>query len=281
MRYRETDYDSDNKILAGVAGLRSPVHITLDETKFTAGTDGLKCVEAGFWVSESTDNLGRVLPRAKTTAAATTTDSVLTLDNVQPFVATDELYVVPASVQVDLGAAWAIGDTLTVTVAGLPFTYTAIAAGDAAAFGAAFADAFNANPATRRLAQAIAGTTAVTIVSADYAVPHTITVAATGSTATIDGGLTILTPFRALGTVQSVDVANNTLTLTAPATVNVAEGVPVGTGDKPIGFHLRSHDFEEECGAAMYTSLSGKRGAFPYLDAGLEAEFVEIQAVGG
>jgi hypothetical protein len=92
----------------------------------------------------------------------------------------------------------------------------------------------------------------------------------------------MLMPFRLVGTIDTngVDVPGKMLTLTATAAVAVAEGVPVGTADIVLGMHLRANDLLEQAEeAGLYTSLSGKRGAFPYLDDGLEAQFVEIQAV--
>lgn len=281
MLYREKSYESDNKLLAGVAGLRSPVHITLDASKLTADANGQKCLGGGFWVAQSTDGMGRALPRSKATAAATTADTTLTLEDVQAFIPGDTVYAVPASAQIDLGAAWAAGNTLTITVAGVDYVYTAAAAATAAEFAAAVAADFNINPQTRGIAQAISGAAALTITAADFTTPHTIAVAATGGTATLAGGATMLLPYRMIGTVDAggVDVTAKTLTLTAPAAVAIAEGMPMGTADIPIGLHLRAHDFNEEAEeAGLYTSLSGKRGAFPYLDAGLEKQFVEIQA---
>lgn len=283
MRYTEEIFQSDNKLLAGVEGLRSPVHVTLDETKISPDADGRKYRDGGFWVAVAADGMGRALPRSKATAAIATTDTAIQLSDVQAFIPGDDVYIVPASAQIELGAAWAAGNTLTVTIAGLDYTYTVAATLTGAQMAEAFATAFNSNPQTRGIAQAIAGGEAVTITAKDFVTPHTIAIAAVGGTATIADGLTALIPFRQVGTIgtNGVDVAGKTLTLTATSAVTAAIGVPIGTADEVVGIHLRGHDFrEDEEENGVYTSLSGKRGAFPYLDGGLEARFVEIQAVG-
>jgi hypothetical protein len=283
MRYEVDTYDNSVEILAGVNGLRSPVHVLLDASKVSPDAEGRKFFEPGFWVAKSGD-MGRPLPRAKPTTAVTTSSTTVVVDAAQAFIPGDTLYVIPASAHIALAATWAAADTLAITVAGITYTYTATGS-VLATIATAAAAGFNADPRLKDVATAIASGTTITIVAKDYRTPHSISVTATTAgdgTATVAGSQSALIGYRTIGTIDAsgVNVATKTLTLTSTAAVAVAVGVPIGTADPVLGMHLRSLDLNEQAlEVGVYTSLSGKAGAFPYWDAGLAAQFPEIQAV--
>jgi hypothetical protein len=283
MKYTNEAFDGDNELLAGVNGMRSPVHITLDPSKVTAGADGRKTLAPGFWVAQSGD-YGRPLPRAKIKTAVTTAATMIEVDNAQAFVAGDVLRIVPSSAQINITGTWAATNTLEVVIAGASLTYTATGA-DKDAIATAVAAAINSTAGFSGLATAIASGTSVYVLAKDYTSVYSISVTATGGTAaaSIANAQSVLLPLRLLGAIDTdgVNIATNQLTLTGTAAVAVPVGMAVGTVDQPIGFHLRSLDLKEQAlEVGLYTSLSLKKGALPYWDEALAKMFPGIQVVG-
>lgn len=283
MKYTTESFDGDNDLLAGVNGMRSPVHVTLDPEKVSADAEGKKSLAPGFWVAKSGE-YGRPLPRTKLKTDITTATTVVEVNKAQCFVAGDVVRIVPASAQIDLTGTWAAGNTLTVTVAGLDYTYTATGS-DTTVIADEAAAGINADPTMNMLATAIASGSSLFILGKDFITPRSIAVSASGgsATASVAGSQQVLLPFRELGTVDAggVNVGTNQLTLTNTAAFAAPVGMPVGTADRPIGLHLRSLDLlEQAVEVGLYTSVSLKRGALPYTDGGLMALFPEIQVVG-
>lgn len=283
MKYTIESFDGDNDLLAGVHGMRSPVHITLDASKVSADADGNKSLAPGFWVAQSGD-LGRPLPRTKLATEITTSTTVVGVDKAQAFVAGDVLRIIPASAQISITGTWAATNTLTVTVAGLSYTYTATGA-DKDAIAAAAAEGINADPAVSTLISAIASGPSIFLLANDFSTTHPVSVSADGGSAaaSVANSQTVLLPLRELGTVDTggVNVGTNQLTLTGTAAFAAPEGMPIGTADKPIGLHLRSLDLKEQAvEVGLYTSVSIKKGALPYTDSALTKMFPEIQVVG-
>lgn len=283
MKYVQESFDGENDLLAGVNGMRSPVHVTLDPSKMSADAMGGKSMPPGFWVAASGD-LGRPLPRTKAASGADDSDTVITVQNAQVFVPGDVLRVVPASAQIDLTGTWAISNTLTVTVGGASYVHTAASA-DTTAIAVAAATEFNANPTLRGLASAIAGGGSLYILARDFVTPYAITVAAAGgdAAAAVADSQSVLLSYRTVGTIDAngVNVAAGELTLANTAAIALPAGMPLGTSDTPIGLHLRSLDLlEQAVEVGLYTSVSLKKGALPYWDDGLAKLFPEIQIVG-
>lgn len=283
MKYTTEKFLGDNDLLAGVHGMRSPVHVTLDPDKVTAAADGTKSLDPGFWVAKSGASY-RPLPRTKVRTAVTTATTVVAVDKAQAFIAGDVLRIIPASAEITITGTWAATNTLQVTVGGVSYTYTATGS-DKTAIATAAAAAINADPALSLLASAIASGTSIWILAKDFVSPHSIAVTASGGTAaaSVVGSQTVLLALRQLGTVDTggVNVAAKTLTLTGTAALAAPVGIAVGTADIPEGLHLRSLDLNEQAiEVGLYTSASLKKGALPYYDDGLKKQFPEIQAVG-
>lgn len=93
--YRDLDFDGDNDILAGVQGLRSPLHVTLDPSKATADAEGRKSFDPGQWIAQS-GNYGRILPRSKAAAAWTTASTSISVPNAAVYVPGDVLVILNA-----------------------------------------------------------------------------------------------------------------------------------------------------------------------------------------
>lgn len=283
MKYTQESFDGDNDLLAGVAGLRSPVHRTLDPRKVTAAADGTKSLRAGFWVAESGD-LGRPLPRSKAASAVTTSDTVLTVENAQAFIPGDMVYIIPSSAEINLTGTWAAGNTLTIDIGGAIFEHTATST-SAAGVASDAADELNASASMMNIASAIADGDSLYILAADFSTPYSISVTAAGGSAaaSVANSQSVLLAFRELGTIDAggVSVEDKQLTLTGTAAAAVPTGMPIGTSDRPIGLHLRALDLEEQAvEVGLYTAVSLKKGALPYMDAGIAKLFPEIQLVG-
>lgn len=93
--YRDLDFDGDNDILAGVQGLRSPIHIALDPSKATADAEGRKSFDPGQWIAKS-GNYGRILPRSKAGAAWTGASTTIEVPNAGVYVPGDVLVILNA-----------------------------------------------------------------------------------------------------------------------------------------------------------------------------------------
>lgn len=281
--YRDLDFDGDNDILAGVQGLRSPLHITLDPSKATADADGRKSFDPGQWIAES-GNYGRILPRSKNQAALTTASTVVTVSNAQAFVVGDVLHIVPPSAQITIALVWAAADTLDVTIQGYTYTFTAAGA-DTDAIAAGVAAGINADPVLKDLVVALSAGSDIHIYAKAmdglYTIATTANTAGTGTGAVLDSA-TNLVPLRTIGTIDAggVDVVNNQLTLASTAAVAVPVGMPIGTNDTVLGLFLRALDLiEGSLEIGVYKSASIKQAALAYYDETLVNQFPEIITV--
>lgn len=283
MTYRTTTYDTEADILAGVNGLRSPIHRTIDITKITADADGDKYLPAGMFYSDSTDGYCRPLPRAKVTADTGTGTAVIPVSLAFPFIPGDLIRSLVPFGTVTIassGAGWVANDTITITIAGQAFVYTVVAED----IGGSLVIT-NTNIAAKivllltlqasRLVTATSTAGLITLQSADE---HTLSASDTGANGTATASGAALTGGQTVGTVASVNVAAKTITLTANNATALVAGMSVGTPVRAIGMMVQgilANDWMPEQG--LYTGASVRIELFPYYDVLIKVGLPGIQ----
>lgn len=287
MTYKTTEYSVSPDILAGVHGLRSPIHRTIDSTKVTADAEGKKYLPAGMFFADLGNGYSRPLPRAKVTADTGTGTAIIPVSLAFPFIAGDIIRNLVPTGKVTITSAsggWAAADTITVTIAGQDFVYTVVAediGGSLTATNTAIAAKVAAllTAQASRLATAASATNVVTLQSADGE-EHSLAAADTGTNGTATAGSALLAGGQAVGTVLSVDVAAKTITLAANNATALLAGMSIGTAGKALGMMVQGILLDEwmpEQG--LYTSASVRAELLPYYDALIKADLPEIQAV--
>lgn len=293
MTYKTTSYLVEPDILAGVHGLRSPVHRTIDFINYVSPDSlGRKYLPAGMFYQDLGNGYARPLPRAKV-AADTTGTAIIPVNFSQQFMIGDVLRSLVPSGKVTVTSSstgWAVGDTITVTIAGQDFVYTVLAGdigGTLTATNTTIAAAVAAmlNAQASRLVTASATTNVVGIYSATGD-DHTLTASDTGTNGTVTAGGAVLVAGQAVGTVLTVDPTNKTITLAANTAIALMAGQAIGVPGKALGMMVQgilldslsplSGHMPEQ---GFYTSCSVRLELLPYYDALIKADLPEIQAV--
>lgn len=286
-RLTETTYNVDIEIFAATAGLRSPVHVTIDATKCQLNADNLKPLAPGTFISGSND-AARPLPRTKVTTTAVTASSttVITVTDASFFVDADVLRILPPSAEIALTGTWATPDDLTVTVGGVSATYELVAGDTTKAIAvASAAAAFNANPSLSKMVTFLAAGDSLFVYANDFLTPYTIAEAvdtAGDGDAAVQDSQAVLVPNKTIGTIDTdgVSDANNQLTIASAAAYDVPIGMPIGVVSTPLGMLGSGIDLTFDAPEqGLYTSGSVYGDRLPYWDGELKRLFPEITLV--
>lgn len=286
MTYKTTAYSIDPDILAGVHGMRSPIHRTIDITKVSPDAQGRKYLPPGTFYSDLGNGYCRPLARAKVTADTGTGTPTIPVSFAQPFFAGDLLRSLVPTGKVTITSAstgWAAADTITVTIAGQDFIYTVLAediGGSLTATNTAIAAklVILLNAQAVRFVTATSAANVVTVQVSDDE-EYTLAASDTGTNGTATAGSAALVGGQSVGTVLSVNAAAKTITLAANNATALIAGMSIGVPGKALGMMAQGILLDEwmpEQG--LYTSLSIRADLLPYYDALIKADLPEIQA---
>lgn len=252
---------------------------TVENTYIQTNAEGNKSVSEGMFVARVGSTF-RYLPRFTLTTATATNSTAVVGTPVNVIAAGDVLRCVEPYAVVNLGGTVTAGDTVTVTVAGNAVVSTAVTT-VLADLATLVATNINADPNLSQLAKAIATGANVYVFSKDGLTNHSIAVAKTGTTTVaIAGSATTLSFAAALGTVGSVNLATNTITLTGNAAAVLPIGAHVGVAvDEVLGVDARSRDFTTETTQifGVYNVSSGVRESYlPYVDGDVKRRLPQL-----
>lgn len=292
MTYKTTPYLVEPDILAGVHGMRSPIHRTIDLTSISADSLGRKYLPAGMFYQDLGNGYARPLPRAKVAADTGTGTAIIPVNFSQQFIVGDVLRSLIPTGKVTITSSsggWAAGDAITTTIAGQDFVYTVLA-GDIGGTLTATNTTISAAVAALLSAQAsrfVSASASTNVVGVYSATGEDYSLAAsdTGTNGTVTAGGATLVGGQAVGTVLSVDPTNKTITLAANLTTALMAGQAIGVPGKALGMMVQGILLDNIEGLAhmpeqgFYTSCSVRLELLPYYDALIKADLPEIQAV--
>ena len=291
MPYITSNYTNSPDILAGVNGMRSPIHRTIDTTSIALSPTGKKVIPAGTFFADLGNGYCRPLRRTKVTADTASGATIIPVVLPQFFAVGDALLTIVPTGQVTVSSSttgWVVGDTITVTIAGQAVVYTVIAGdigGTLVATNATIAAKVAAliNTQAFQLVTASASAAIVNLTSVTGEA-HTLTAADTGVNGAVTASAATLTAKQSVGSVASVNVVTGTITLSAPTTAALLAGQAIGTNSKPIGLIVQSLSLGDLDGIdspeqGLYTSVNVRLDLLPYYDPTIKADLPEVQAV--
>ena len=258
---------------------------TITNTYITANGSSKKEVSEGMFVATVGGNM-RYLPRLTLTTATGTGSTAVVGTPVQVFAANDVLTVVEPYVKVTVGGTLAENDTFTVTIDGISVTATADATPTAAEVATALETAINASADLTQRVFVIRSSAVLYIFSKDGLHTYSAAVSKSSTSGTItcldEGGnaATALEYGGAIGTVSSVNVATNTITLTGNASAVVPIGTHLGvkvTDILGVDAHQRDLTDESTITIGIYNQSSGVRENFlPYIDGDIKRRLPQL-----
>jgi hypothetical protein len=259
---------------------------TVPNTKIALNSSGKREVPEGCFVAVA-GGVYRYLPRATVaTATATNSTSVVLGDLSQLFASGDVLTVVEPYVKVTVGGTLAENDTFTVTIDGISVTATADASPTAAEVATALETAINANTNLTQRVTVIRSSAILYIFGKDGLHTYSAAVSKSSTNGTItcldEGGnaATALEYGSALGTVSSVNVATQTITLSGNASAVVPVGTHIGVAVTDIlGLDAHQRDYTDESvqTIGLYNISSGVRENYlPYIDGDIKRRFPQL-----
>ena len=293
MSYKTIPYSVDPDILAGVHGLRSPVHRTIDLNYISPDALGRKYLPAGQFFQDLGNGYCRPLARATVTADTGTGTAIIPVNFAQMFIANDVIRSLAPSGKVTITSSstgWAAGETITVTIEGQDFVYT-VQAGDIGGTLTATNTTLAAAIVTLLTAQAsqfVVASAVANVVQLYSATNEDNSIAAsdTGANGTATASGAVLVGGQIVGTVLTVDPDAKTITLTANSATALMAGQTIGIYGKAIGMTVQALLLDSTISLAghmpeqgLYTSASVRRELLPYYDALIKADLPEIQAV--
>ena len=273
--FRRESYVQSSAILAFCEGLAAPHSITITNDYVQGNKNGFKEVPAGLFVSR-VGSVFRFLPRGVVTEAVSTSSASVKLNTWQLFKAGDVLKVVAPSAVLTL-TTLAVGNTITLTGAGVTAVYTA-ATTNTTTEAVSAAIAYN-NSVLNKYFEFVASGNTVIIYGKDNVTLHPVSVSSTGTVALSGSALTKNT--TAIGTVQSFDASTSTIYLSGNAAVALPVGAKVGVDVNDIvGLNIDAHDltYEPRKHINVYTEAVGVyKDALPYFDGEIEAAVNNIR----
>lgn len=293
MVYKTQDYLADPDILAGVHGLRSPIHRTINLDYVSADSDGRKFLPAGTFYSDLGGGYARPLPRTKVTADVGTGTPTLPVTTPQNFIVGDVLLALIPFGKVTIASSsggWAAADTITVTLNSLTYVYTVLAediGGSLSATNTNIAAKVVAllNAQASKYVTATANAGVVQLLSATGQA-YSLAASDTGTNGTATASGSALVGGGSVGTVLSVNVDAKTITLAANNATALFSGQAIGAIGSPLGMMVQSllldagapfvGDMPEQ---GLYTSASVRLELLPYYDGEIKALLPEIQVV--
>ena len=258
---------------------------TIDETFIQSDVNNNQLLPSGAALAGvHGSDFYRWLPRAHVDTEVSTSDTVVGLDNAQPFVAGDTLAIIAPSAQINLALTWANSDTADITVDGQTVTHTVSGFTSLTALAVAIADQINADPTLSRKVKALPEAQRIHLYALDFLSTYPIVVSeVTAGTGTIDveDSPTNLQPNRSIGAVSIVSAASTTqsITLTANSALRLPIGMPIGDpAYKPFqGLNNSEHDLEEGTGSiSTVTEGATFASRMPYWDGQLASLFRRI-----
>lgn len=234
--YSELDYP---QVAARFEDLEAPRSFLIDPTKVSsyAGANGvtqriLACGHFGAFNTGAAAGKVRALPRAYLAdplVASTTTVFNTGTRQARAFIAGDALAVIAPYAIWTVTGTWANTETGTITIDGRPVVFTATNStlADIAAIGAA---AVNADAILKQKVVAIASGAAIYVYAKDMQSTYPIATAETAASGTlpITGSATVLAAGASIGTVASVDVLADEITISAASSISLPTGFPIG-----------------------------------------------------
>jgi hypothetical protein len=240
----------------------------IDNDTIQLSAEGKRFVPEGMFVCLEGDT-ARYLPRATVSTATATNAATVVCSPSQIFKANDVLYVVEPYATITLGGTPLITDVVTVTIDGVSLAVTtgSVVLNDVAV---TVRNAINADNVLNQKVHALVAGAVVYVFAKDGVSTYTSTVAKTGDI-TVAANVARLTFGAALGTVASVNVGTNTLTLSGNASAVVPVGTHIGirTISEVLGVDPHQHDYTdaETQTIGVYDISSGVRENFlPYID---------------
>lgn len=277
---REAPITQEKPIFGSVENIESTTSVHVEKANIGMNSEGKQYVEAGLFLSR-VGNANRFLPRDQVTAPVTTGSANVEINMPEVFLVGDVLYHLEPVASVALTSTWAADDTLTVILGENSATVTAVGASTDDIITAAVASLNVSNLATEfgyRFEADTANDYILIYSSGD--VPR---VAVASNTAG-DGAAAVQAQFVAdpvlVGTIQSIDHANKTLTLAANAAAARGVGSRIGVlVDKVYGLHAHPVSFEFRPAAdlnAVHGATKIYRVSLPYIDKSLEMHFPKL-----
>jgi hypothetical protein len=263
--YHETNEANRNAVIANA--------------KIQLNTAGKRQVPEGMFVAQIGDE-ARYLPRATVTTATGTGSTAVVATPVQVFAPGDVLFAVEPYATVTLGGTpGATTETVTVTIDGVALT-TVIGSVVLADAAVAVANAINGDTILSQKVFAKVAGAVVYVFSKDGISTYSFAVAKAGDiTVTASGALTAFA--AALGTVSTVNVATNTITLTGDASAILPVGSHIGvrTVTEVLGVdaHQRDYTDAEVQTIGVYNISSGVRENYlPYIDGDIKRRLPQL-----
>ena len=293
MSYKTVVYSVDPDILAGVHGLRSPIHRTIDINYISPDTLGRKYLPAGQFFQDLGNGYCRPLARAKVSVDTGTGTAIIPVNFAQIFVPNDVIRSLAPSGKVTITSSstgWAAGDTITVTIDGQDFVYTVLAGdigGTLTATNTTLASAI-VTLLTAQAGRFVTASAAANVVQLYSATNQDDSLAAsdTGVNGTATASGAVLVGGQAVGTVLSVQPDAKTITLAANNATALLAGQTIGIYGKAIGMTVQALLLDSNLPLSghmpeqgLYTSASVRLALLPYYDALIKADLPEIQAV--
>lgn len=274
------NFSEEKQIFWFAEGNVTTKNVAVTNEFLSPDAEGLKLVNAGMFVADVAGDI-RFLPRLTLTAATSTGSKSVVGTPVVPFVAGDVLYVVEPQATVTIGGTVAEGDVVTITINGIPVTATAATTTLADLVALAAAN-INSNTQVKDLVKAIVSGGVIYLYAIDGVSTYSIAVAETSSAVTIavGGSATQFAYGAAIGTVASVSVATNTITLEANASAVVPIGAHLGVRvNSVLGLdnHQREFNYETTQNFGLFTESNGvKENLLPYVDGDLKRRFSKL-----
>ena len=294
------DFKSYQPVLVNENGLESPRSFAIDATKVTSfsGADGKtqKIIYPGVFAADAGSGKIRPIPRSLTGAAlvaSTTTSFTVSANTARHFIAGEALSVIAPYAVFTFANTWAANDTANAVIDGVTVTTTAAGA-DLAVEAAAMATAINANIFLKSKVAAIAdGTSKVYVYAKDFASFYTTTASeTTAGDGTFAAGAAAMSGNVSIGTIDSVAVATDTITLTAASSISLPVGFPIGVASvlpydsngEPFGLLSPNNELDLEYSPdenihGVFVGANVYRDRLVYVDGQLEALLPEIHFV--
>ncbi len=289
MNFGNVSFFPESNVLASDEDIRHNLALTIAPSSI-APIDGRQTVRPGSVLyklgSEARVNI-RTSLKLGTTSGTTTTVTLADEPGLQYssktarfFKAGDVLQVTRPMGTVTLALTWAAADTVTVTVAGQPITYTATS-GTLADVATGLAAKINATAPVNQLVEAIAAGAIVYLFSQNSAVLSLAVAAVTDGNGTATASGAALVPNAPLGTIDAngVNAAAGTVTLAAAAGTTLPVGAPVGiAGAVAHGLVVNSFEVAEgqnDISSVYSAFVWGER--LPYWDGDIAAQLPEIR----
>lgn len=278
---KRTQYAQEKNIFLYHETNEANRNAAIDNTKIQLNSAGKRQVPEGMFVAMIGDT-ARYLPRATTTAATATGAATVVVTPVQIFAPGDVLYAVEPYATLTLGGTPLTTDVVTVTVDGVAL---AVTTGSAVLDDVAVTvrNAINNDTVLSQKVFALSNGAVVYVFAKDGLSTYSFAVAKSGDiTVSASGALTAFA--AALGTVASVNVATNTLTLTTNATAVLPAGSHVGvrTVTEVLGVdpHQRDMTDAEVQTIGVYNISSGVRENYlPYIDGDIKRRLPQLNFV--